>query len=63
MLETMPRAVPLPPEQQPVAITIRVPRDVADQIRDLAEREERSIAWMTSKLLREALAAQAKRHR
>ncbi len=62
MLETVPRPA-LPPEQQPVAITIRVPRDVADQLRELAEREERSITWMASKLLREALAGQAKQRR
>jgi predicted transcriptional regulator len=63
MIHSMPRAVSLPPEEQPVTITIRVPRDVADMVRAMAEREERSISWMTARLLRQALAADAKRRK
>jgi len=40
-----------------IVITVRVDTEVSDAIRTLARADERSVAWVTRKLITEALQA------
>lgn len=58
MLETMPRPAGAPADDTSYkALTVRLPRELVDQIKALAEREERSINYITARLLRQALSS------
>jgi predicted transcriptional regulator len=56
MIETMPRPAGAPVDESKYrALTVRLPAELVDQIKSIAEAEERSINYVAARLLRKAL--------
>jgi predicted transcriptional regulator len=46
-------------EQKPVAMNVRLPRDLHAALRRLAQHEDRSMHWIIIRLLRDGIARRA----
>jgi predicted transcriptional regulator len=55
MLDTMPRPAGLPEERGYAALTVRIPTDLLEDLREVARQKERSLNWVAARVLRRGL--------
>ncbi len=55
MIDTMPRPTGATQEPDYGALTVRIPRELLERIKELARSEERSLNFIAARLLNEAM--------